>query len=60
MTEQFSAHDPALGYLYQIQYALWLLLEAGRDGQEIEIAIEKLDDIDTCSNKTPQSPRFPH
>ena len=46
MTEQFSAQDPALGYLFQIQYALWLLLEAGRDGQEIEIAIEKLDDID--------------
>ena len=46
MTDQFSAQDPALGYLYQINYALWLLLEAGRDGQEIEIAIEKLDDID--------------
>lgn len=46
MTEQFSAQDPALGYLYQIRYALLLLLEEGVDGQESEIAIERLDDID--------------
>lgn len=46
MADQFSAQDSALGYLYQIRYALSLLLEAGKDGQEIEIAIEKLDDID--------------
>jgi hypothetical protein len=47
MVDQFSAQDPALGYLYQIRYALWLLLEAGHDDQEeIEVAIEKLDDID--------------
>ena len=46
MTEQFSAQDPALGYLYQIKYALWLLLEAGREDQGIEIAIENLDDIE--------------
>src|SRR5437763_1602187 len=46
MTDQFSAQDPALGYLYQIKYALWLLLEAGKEDQEIEIAIENLDDIE--------------
>jgi hypothetical protein len=46
MTNQFSAQDPALGYLYQIKYALWLLLEAGKEDQGIEIAIENLDDID--------------
>jgi hypothetical protein len=50
MTEQFSAQDPALGYLYQIRYALLLLLEAREDGQELEIAIEKLDDIDIKKN----------
>ena len=46
MADQFSAQDPALGYLYQIKYALWLLLEAGREDQGIEIAIENLDDIE--------------
>lgn len=46
MPDQFSAQDPALGYLYQIKYALWLLLEAGREDQGIEIAIENLDDIE--------------
>ena len=50
MTEQFSAQDPALGYLYQIRYALWFLLEAREEGQELEIAIEKLDDIDIKKN----------
>lgn len=46
MNEQFSAQDSVLGYLYQIRYALLLLLEVGMDDQETEIAIERLDDID--------------
>ncbi|GCE09481.1 ABC-three component system protein [Dictyobacter aurantiacus] len=46
MTDQFSAQDPALGYLFQIRYALLFLLEAREDGQEFELAIENLDDID--------------
>lgn len=51
MTEQFSAQDPALGYIYQIKYALLLLLEAGINGQEeVEMAIEGLDDIDIKKN----------
>jgi hypothetical protein len=50
MTEQFSAQDSALGYLYQIRYALLFLLEAREDGHEFELAIENLDDIDIKKN----------
>jgi hypothetical protein len=40
--DQFSAANQALGYLYQIRYALWLLLEGV---EEQEVALETLDDI---------------
>jgi hypothetical protein len=42
MTNQFSAKYPALGYLYQIRYALYLLLSAREEGK---VAIEILDDV---------------
>lgn len=42
MIDQFSAKNPALGYLYQIRYALYLLLKTREEGN---IAIELLDDV---------------
>ena len=38
----FSAQEPALGYLYQARYALWLLLDGP---EEQEVVLETLDDI---------------
>jgi len=38
----FSAKQPALGYMYQAQYALWLLLSGP---EERELVLETLDDI---------------
>jgi hypothetical protein len=37
MAEQFSAQDPALGYFYQIRYALLFLLEARAERYEEDI-----------------------
>lgn len=45
MTNQFSASAPALGYVYQIRFALWQLLRAVRDTPDAELAIERLDDV---------------
>ena len=39
----FSARAPALGYLYQIRYALYLLLSSEKE--ETELALEQLDDV---------------
>lgn len=50
MTEQFSAQDALLGYFYQIRYALLFLLQEREEGQELELAIENLDDIDMKKN----------
>lgn len=41
----FSAIEPALGYYYQIRYSLYLLLKAREKDFDIEMSIEKLDDI---------------
>ena len=41
-TTDFSAVSSALGYLYQVRYALHLLLEAEPDA---EVTLEKLDDV---------------
>jgi hypothetical protein len=38
----FSAANPALGYLYQVRYALWRLLDSSDDAA---VRIECLDDI---------------
>lgn len=54
MTNQFSASAPALGYLYQVRYALWQLLRAVRDTPDTELAIERLDDVSFENDGTPQ------
>src|SRR5947209_12669406 len=38
----FSAKEPALGYMYQMRYALWQLLDGPEDQ---ELMLETLDDI---------------
>ncbi|WED55003.1 MULTISPECIES: ABC-three component system protein [Exiguobacterium] len=50
MSTQFSAHAQALGYFYQVRYALFLLLKASDDSC---IYIEKLDDISFDNDGTP-------
>lgn len=50
MSTQFSAHAQALGYFYQVRYALFLLLKASDSSC---IYIEKLDDISFDDDGTP-------
>lgn len=45
-TTDFSAKEPALGYFYQIRYALYLLLKKSKDNANSCIRIECLDDIE--------------
>jgi hypothetical protein len=51
MTEQsgrvsrFSAAGPALGYLAQVDYALWAMLERMDVEESFSVSIETLDDI---------------
>lgn len=51
MTEQsgrasrFSAPGPALGYLAQVDYALWVMLERMNEEESFSVSIETLDDI---------------
>lgn len=42
----FSAKEPSLGYIYQIKYALLLLLTNSRNLENPALRIECLDDID--------------
>lgn len=49
---QFSAGAPALGYIYQARYALYLILTKYEDKQGV--AIESLDDIVLDMQGTPQ------
>lgn len=42
MSNDFSANSSALGYLFQVRYALYLLLCAE---EEAELSIEKFDDV---------------
>lgn len=42
----FSAKEPTLGYIYQIKYALLLLLTNARNLDNPKVRIECLDDID--------------
>lgn len=51
MSTQFSAPFPALGYLYQSRYALYLILE-GQD--EVELSMESLDDVVFETDGTPR------
>jgi len=42
MNTEFSAGPQALGYYYQVRYALYLILE---NREEVELSIESLDDV---------------
>ena len=43
---QFSAPDPALGYLYQVRGALLWSLKRLREQQDFAVSIETLDDVE--------------
>lgn len=45
MSEQFSAADSALGYLYQCRIALLSALQRIRTGDDFNVALETLDDV---------------
>jgi hypothetical protein len=51
MSTGFSAHAPALGYLHQARYALYLLLKSP---EESELSIERFDDVTFERDGTPQ------
>ncbi len=44
-SNQYSANESALGYLYQCRLGLWYALGRLRDRNDIEVAIESLDDV---------------
>ena len=44
-SSQYSANESALGYLYQCRLGLWYALARLRDRDDIEIAVESLDDV---------------
>lgn len=48
----FSAKEPSLGYIYQIKYALLLLLTNSRNLDNPALRIECLDDIDITDVKS--------
>ncbi|MHC5202470.1 ABC-three component system protein [Myroides sp. LJL119] len=48
----FSAKEPSLGYIYQIKYALLLLLKNSRTLEKPILKIECLDDIDITDINT--------
>jgi hypothetical protein len=45
MSSQFSASEHLVGYLYQVRYALLILLQKIKDEPEIELSLERLDDV---------------
>ncbi len=48
----FSAKEPSLGYIYQIKYALLLLLQNSRNLENPILRIECLDDVDITDVNT--------
>ncbi len=50
---EFAAREPALGYFYQIRYALYLLL-SNREFSNPILKIESLDDIEIQANNQTQ------
>ncbi len=50
---QFSAAPSAAGYLYQARLALLLCIPHANSGVEIEISVERLDDVAFEKNGTP-------
>lgn len=53
-SNQFSAAESALGYIYQCRLALWYALSRLRDRDDIEIAIESLDDVTFSGDGKPE------
>ena len=51
--DQFSAADPALGYLYQVRCALLWSLQRLKEEATFETSIETLDDVAFEANGTP-------
>lgn len=47
-----QAAEQMIGYLYQVRYALFLLLE--NDDEQAQINIEKFDDISFSHDDTPE------
>lgn len=45
MSSQFSAPEQLVGYLYQVRYALLVLLQKIKYEPNIELSLEKLDDV---------------
>jgi len=52
-TDQFSAADPALGYLYQVRCALLWSLQRLKEEANFETSIETLDDVAFEANGEP-------
>lgn len=51
MSNQFSASSSAVGYIYQVRYALYLILKD--ENLEKEVSIERLDDVAFEEGGTP-------
>jgi hypothetical protein len=51
MTTEFSAGPQAIGYLHQVRYALYALLQESRE--EAAVIIEGLDDIEIQAGQSP-------
>lgn len=49
----FDASSSALGYLYQLRYALLMLVKRAKKDLGVSISIEKIDDIALMSGLTP-------
>jgi hypothetical protein len=50
MSSLFSASEHLVGYLYQVRYALLVLLQKIKDDPGIELSLERLDDVSFESN----------
>lgn len=45
MSNMFSAGASALGYIYQVRYALYILMKKGRETPSLSVSVEAIDDI---------------
>ncbi|MGO0258247.1 ABC-three component system protein [Priestia aryabhattai] len=52
MSSQFSAGNSAIGYIYQVRYALYLILKD--ENLEKDVSIERLDDVAFEEDGTPE------
>jgi len=54
MANTFSGNEPALGYLYQVRYALFVLLREIENDPDTSLSLERLDDVAFETNGTPR------